>query len=726
MGPTDSSVTPARTVPVLTKRHSRLGLALLTVGLAAGLAAAPTQALAAPAADPRPGPAILYAPPARAPQLENAPGSPWRAAPILVSGTSAYRKGEFLYQDYLFDDRGAGTTYTYPTDPRYAKDAADLVEFRIKPQGSGLAIRLTYNAMIDPSLVASTIALGDSATPRPLPFAAGAREPASLFVTVHGSTVAVTDAATGDQVATGGARAQVDLTRRQVTVTLPRDVIDTRHLATLRVASASGLWDATAGTYLQPVTGAATATRPGNGGTAGGALFNVAFRFGETSEWRDGEQAAALATGDLSAFHADVNLADLRAGVNDDMPDQPGGVPTHGMTDRIYASHFEDQQGRGPQLPLAYCHEPCVSGALAVPDFTSQLQPYSLYLPDQPAPASGYGMTLNLHFCGGNYNDGPPDAAQLADRATGSVVLTPEGRGGCFWYWSEAGADTFEAWADAGRHFHLDPTFNAVSGWSMGGYGTYKLTAEFPDLFARALPDIGCVSAETGWPGEPTPSISGEDAQIGNLVASYRDVPFFAANADQDVLCVTSSQLQVLADFQRLGYRLDWREYDGMHGPYYPTADESAAFLGDAHVDPNPPHVTYVLDGGMQEPKWGLAANHAYWVSGLTVRDASVNDDLGTVDVFSHGFGLADPTPDPVVATSGTSGPFVYTGQTQTWQDPQRVKVTDELDVTLTNISSATIDPRRARVDCAADVRVHSDGPATVTLAGCHRTVSAR
>jgi hypothetical protein len=137
----------------------------------------------------RPGPAILYAPPARAPQLENAPGSRWHAPPILVSGSSAYRDGEFLYQDYLFDDRGAGSTYTYPTDPRYARDAADLVEFRLKPYASGLLIRLTYNAMIDPSLVASTIALGGSAAPHPLPFGAGAMEPAQYFVTVHGTTV---------------------------------------------------------------------------------------------------------------------------------------------------------------------------------------------------------------------------------------------------------------------------------------------------------------------------------------------------------------------------------------------------------------------------------------------------------------------------------------------------------------------------------------------------------
>src|SRR6185312_3588463 len=63
-------------------------------------------ALAAPIAQAhRPGPDILYAPPARAPQLQNA--APWQAPPILVSGAQAYRDGEWLYQDFLFDDHGA-------------------------------------------------------------------------------------------------------------------------------------------------------------------------------------------------------------------------------------------------------------------------------------------------------------------------------------------------------------------------------------------------------------------------------------------------------------------------------------------------------------------------------------------------------------------------------------------------------------------------------------------
>src|SRR4051794_20625505 len=93
----------------------------------------------------RPGPPLLYAKAPRVPQLEVQ--APFRARPLLVSGTDAYRDGEYLYQDYLYDDHGADTGASvslpgvdgfspasgdvpYPAQARYANNAADLVELR--------------------------------------------------------------------------------------------------------------------------------------------------------------------------------------------------------------------------------------------------------------------------------------------------------------------------------------------------------------------------------------------------------------------------------------------------------------------------------------------------------------------------------------------------------------------------------------------------------------------
>src|SRR5690349_4230497 len=95
----------------------RGGAGLAALGLALTFTApAPARNTSLPSVTQgaRPGPATLYAPAPRAPQLENR--GPWHAKPILVSGAEAYRRGEFLYQDFLYDDHG-GTGTADPSDP---------------------------------------------------------------------------------------------------------------------------------------------------------------------------------------------------------------------------------------------------------------------------------------------------------------------------------------------------------------------------------------------------------------------------------------------------------------------------------------------------------------------------------------------------------------------------------------------------------------------------------
>src|SRR3954447_6002208 len=165
---------------------------------------------------PRPGPDLLYAGPADAPQLENT--GVWKAPPILVSGAEAYRDGEFLYQDFLYDDHGAtGTqdpndpfndvenmfsprhgTLSYPTDTAtYFNNAADLVELRVKPLAAATAFRVTVNSLKDANKTAFTIAIGNSAEPSVWPHGAGVVSPAQYFLTVHGTSAELLDAQTG-------------------------------------------------------------------------------------------------------------------------------------------------------------------------------------------------------------------------------------------------------------------------------------------------------------------------------------------------------------------------------------------------------------------------------------------------------------------------------------------------------------------------------------------------
>jgi hypothetical protein len=721
----------------------------------------------------RPGPDILYEGVADAPQLQNT--GVWQAPPILVSGASSYRDCEFVYQDFLYDDHGAkqvldptdplllaytaiengnvgaataasifavpNGTYTYPTAASYAGNAADLVEFRVKPLASATAFRVTLNTLIDPTLVGFTIAIGGSpGSSVAWPHGANVGSPAVLFLTVHGSSA---DLLKADGTAAGGdaPTVSVDMTRRQFTVMLPHTAFDPTGQV-VRLAMGVGLWNTAGNQYLLP--GAiATATTPGGAGlaTAPAAFFNLAFRSNSQEPfpdiagltnagtavilnpawWRDSAQGAALASGDISGFFANVDFAKLAGGVNDDMPDQPGGVPQSGPMDRIHTSQFETAQG----LDFS---KMCSSSAGCIGEYLGRLQPYAIYVPKGPPPPGGWGLTLLLHSLSANYNQfaNSSNQSEFAARGLGSIVITAEARGPDGWYYEYAGADVFEMWADVASRFPLNPADTAIAGYSMGGYATYKFATQFPDLFGKAQPTVGPPGLGVWLPPAP-PEPGGTQSNTNAMLASLRNIPFLIWDGAEDELVpVLGAQTQA-ATFGTLGLRYEFDLFltsDHLalaaNDAYQPAAD----FLGLINIDYNPVHVTYVYNPTMDFADVGTAAGHAYWVSGITLRDGSGATPLGQIDVRSEGFGVGDPIPSGVsagtgVLQGGAIAPFAYVSEIQTWGAAPPTPVADTLDITATNIASVVIDPVRAHVDCNAKLNITSDGPTQVTLLGC-------
>jgi len=714
---------------------------------------------------PRPGPALLYRAPAVAPQLTNT--GTWHAPPILVSGATAYRDGEFLYQDFLYDDHGGhevpdpndpraanegdlfskpNGTYTYPTGPGYANNAADLVEFRVKPLKRRTAFRITLNTLENPSLVAFSIAIGG--TPGHLfefPEGANVEAPADLFLTVHPAgkrlVADLVQATTGKPIAGPAPKVRVDLHRRQIEVDVRHSEWNPRR-ATVRLAAGVGLWDAANNRYLLPGA-SASATQPGGAGDAphSAAFFNVAFRTAEPSPspedglavvlsaawWRDREQGQALAAGNISPFYANVNFKKLARKAHDDSE-----IPRTGPIDRILASHFEPAQGAN------FSHMCGLAGAgtpaSCVPEYDGRLQPYAIYVPHQARPAAGYGLTLLLHSLSANYNQylGTRNQSQFGERKVPSIVITPEARGPDLEYEGLGAADVFEVWADVARRYRLDPAYTDITGYSMGGIGTFKLAAQFPDLFARAQPTVG-------------------DEANNDVVASLRNIPVLMWNNSGDELVNVSDYTKTGSALANLGYRYELDVYvpcpatDAPQkcSPLFPDHLElaindwyapAAAFLGTAKVNPNPAHVTYVLDAARSRPAFGIVANHAYWISGLTLRSESHTgqngDPEGEIDALSHGFGVGDPTASALKPGTGTLGggylgPIAYTSFAKTWGTTPSAARGDTINLTLTNIATASVNVRRARVDCGVRLNVASDGPATIKLIGCSRSVHA-
>lgn len=684
---------------------------------------------------PRPGPDVLYKAAPRAPQLENR--GIWKAEPILISGASAYRRGEFLYQDYLYDDTGANGTlpdatatardpassgsYSYPTHPDYASNAADLVEVRVKRHGQDTVFRLTLNTLLAPNKVGATLALGESASPREFPHGANVSAPAELFLTWHGYQAELIDASTGAPLSPAPL-VSVDRERRQVEIRVSGDVWNPGDRI-VRMAGGAGLWNQLAGRYTVP-SQTASMTVPGGAGllTKPPAFFNAAFRFGETGNWRDELQAAALAAGDLSELFVNVDFSKLKGGATDNLYGQPKGVPQHGAMNRIYASHSETRQG-------ADWNTECGDAAGCVGNLLGQLQPYSVYVPVGARPASGYGLTLLLHSLGQNYNQysGNKHQSQLGERGQGHIVVTPAGRGPDGWYVEHAAADTFEAWADVARHYPLNPAMTNITGYSMGGYATYRFTTRFPDLFAKAHTVVGPPSIGIWAP--PLESTGGEQSSTYNQLESVRNIPYMMWVGAADELVPISGTTAQAQRFDELGYRYRFDTFATSDHFLLAINDEygpSAEFLGDATVDRDPYHVSYVVNPAMDFPEVDMVGDHAYWLSDMTVRDRFAATGRAKVDVFSHGFGLGDPKPSVTssnlgVLQGGTLGPMVYTSQNKTWPAAPSQPVANRLDITASNLATLTVHPARAKVGCDADLVVKTDGPLSVILAGCNR-----
>ena len=729
----------------------RAALVLLIAALLA-LPAVPSMAQAAtprpglPAVDsgPRPGPDALYLPAPVAPQLQNT--GPWQADPILISGTQAYRNGEWLYQDFLFDDAGAtgvidpedpygissnlysprGGTFTYPLDERYRHNAADLVELRITTLDDATALRVTLNTMVEADLTAATIALGDAGE-HSWPHDAGVTSPAEVFLTAVGDTATLTDAATGD--ALDGATSTVDLTRRQLDLRIPHSAWEPG-TATVPVTIGVGLWDAEAGTYLAPQPGPASDTSPGGGLLGGPALVNVGPRLDEPTPmmagvtmadtaagaralapwWRERQQSLQLSQGDLAPFATDVDFAVLAAGGTDEST-----IPTSGPMDRIHASRYHFGQGVEPdRVCFAISSTPTEEGTACKGRYVGQLQPYAIYVPEGEPPAGGWGITLLMHSLSANHNQylGTNNQVQLAERGEGHVVITPEARGPDGFYTGIPEATTFEAWADAARHHPINADKAAASGYSMGGFGTYRLLARWPDLFAGGFTVVGA-------PGT-----------VEDQLRSLTGIPFLSWNAAADELVnIQTSEAAhaalVEAEIVHTHDLFATADHLTLAGndEYTPGAE----FLGDLTVDRNPATVRYVLDP--TEDSRDVVADHAYWLSGLTLADP----DAGVGEVEVHSGATGTGRPGAVAVTQG--GGVLTGGQNQAMpyirRDVMAVEASagspaDRLEVTASNIATITVDPERAGVTCDAEVVIDSETPVEVTLEGCGPTTVGR
>lgn len=816
------------------RRQSRRSI-LKSIGVSAGIAgtgvlssATPTRA-ASSRAPPQPGPEVLYDSPASAPQLENGEG--WDADPLLVSGTTAYVDGEFLYQDFVYDDYGANTTnlplppnpepggeiqsellpsgiadglpelesvgdligmaygaptgdMVYPSDGSTHRDnAADLLEFRARPthEEGKITYRITFNTMTEAGVAGAAIGIDtgsfDSDTDSP----GDESENNTLLLDAVGDVTDITErigldtnGSAGSEwgyglgslgvdpdhvLVTWGNGAELDGSSEGVDVSISerRNQIDvTVPLApgeeTWRHYLVVGLFDEDKTEFTQ-VQKTPDETHPGGAHlTNPPPVFNVGFRSneqepmgapniepGDLSEeledtisnigsrglgfghWREHAQAMALAARDISPFFADIDFGKLRTGATE------RHVPETGYINRLYASRhdFEDAD-------VDFTPGEGIDGSANT--ITGRIQPYAVYIPESYSSDKPTPFLLNLHSLASSYNEYAvlmPDLLEQLGEQRDSIVLMPEGRGGEGWWRNEAELDVFEAWADAAARYNIDFDRAFITGYSMGGYGTYKLASQYPDLFVKGFSVVGPPDekAVAGTLGEEFGTIH----NVKRITDNLRNIPIRLWNGANDELVPVTGVIRYEQQLRDHGYRHELDVFPGYDHFAFALLDEwgpAREFLGNdtgnatptitttTHV---PPQVTYRAVSAMDNETLGLVHDGAYWVSDIDVADGT---DSGLVDVRSLAFDKAPPGDDDYRGFGNEPTPHTKRG-TRWKKRAIGPSPKNALDITLETVESVTIWVEEAAIDPEKPITlsVESNTAATITLAAADDSV---
>lgn len=707
--------------------------------------------------------------------------SDWAGASSYLGGTQHWSAGEHVYTDYLFDARGAdngddarrlallgpvieindrarridqleqavgdqlGVPKPVGASDSYGEtglaDGTDLHELRLASNGSELFVLARLVNLVD-AATADLLLLFDTQDDAPRGAGIGHGLQTDQFdvaVRLRQGSVTAWSIASGEAVELGGV-VQASAEHNAVEAVLP-----------LEALAVDGLLRMTALTL-----------------DAEGRPSNVAYRFGEpiAGVYNEQHQALALHAGRVDAF---VNLIDVAS-------------MTGGLSERVRPG-------------VGYHERQFLSGANISTEGgeNGRLQHYGLYIPSGYDGSTPTPITYWLHYRGGKGHSGAawtPRLIRQLGEDVGNIVVTPRGRGTSSWYTTDAHQDVFEVMMDVegldvsdraptvdaatglaqALALNVDSRRRYLSGYSMGGYGTYLFGLLYPDLFAAGYSSSGATT-QGAWTGigpdvdlcTQTFEAGGEsgsacfieandgdaNAQLNfRLLENARHFPLSIHHGTTDEL-VPFPGVERLADrLTELGYRSDFLRFIGYEHFSQAAIDEwvdGARYLQRFAIDPNPRQVTYKLVPALvdalntvrpdpRDATFAFAPDGAYWVDGLVVRgvdpanprDTSVT---GQIDVTSQALPGASIVPVPQtglwpdapaasspILAAGHSTPFVRSGLE--WVEVGDEPLANAFEATLTGLTAASLDVTRMALDLSqpVDGQVMTDGDVTLRL----------
>ena len=661
------------------------------------------------------------------PELPGPDGWPFGEEFPRTCGTGRFAGGALFWTDFLYDDHGATGvpvslgnggapprgTYVYPDGPA-ARNGADIFRAAVGLTETDTWWRVDWNTLLDPSVPIALFTFDTdraTTTTDDWPAGAGVRSAGiDLALLVSAAGARLIDLTTHSSTPI---EHTVDMSARSFLARVPRSLVEPTGTWTIRLAA--GLANDEGDGFADvPLSRGAKPGQPN--------VYNVAFRTHDQEKphlnfWSDAAQADALADGDVSQFSLAVPWDDLADRITTDEP------VVHGTSTRWYVSSIELGQGVADTAPLS-----------TDPVFLGRVQPYSVCLPSTYAPGRKLPLTLLLHSLALGQNQfaaiGPRLLHQICEDRD-SVVATPLARGPSCWYLDEGELDLWEVWARVAEQLGTDTDRTVISGYSMGGYGTYRLALAYPEVFAQAVVLAGPTACgvkllpDVTIPGNlDLDSHCAREGDTLRLLVNARWLPFVIAHGALDELVPFTSVLFQVHELDRLAYRYRFTVYpteDHIGWVFKDDFDDPVSHMGTGLRQSDPGHVTFTWYPQLVRHDLGIGPHRVWWLSDLTADPDTTarRGERASVDARSHA------RPDPTRTARRRRGfepdrdfsPGLYTELL--WRIGQPVDPLPSLALNLSHVAGLTVDVDRAGLASlkTSSISVVTDTLAQVTLA---------
>jgi predicted esterase len=760
--------TPLRVAARLLLTFAAVFAALLPIGASARKTSTPSSVKGIPGLPTGVPPAATTKPPT----LPTPSQSQWPfpSAFSHTEGTGRLDGGASLWTDFVYDDHGpAGSPagiyaaskvsdlapvhggFTYPSGDAH-QNGADIFTAAVGYTPQATYWRVDWNTLVNPDIpVAEWTIAGDSASGAPAPATAWPGNSGlttstgiqyALIVTAKGAHLVP---AANPSHTVASFPTTVNMASRSFIVKIPTSTLPVS--GTWRLQLAAGLANSAGdGFATVPLTDGAT----GNGVN----VYNVTFRtYRQEAEevcptgpfpdpglaqltaqgigvdgvtydhlpatecgnfWMENDQANTLSGGNVSKYSLSVNWSQLQHKLTTPQP-----LPT-GYTNRWYVTPLHLGQGVAD----------AASGTYTGPTYLGRVQPYAVYVPTGYNRAQPTKLTWILHSLGANLNQyGGVAPSQLKEECQdrNSICATTEAFSEGQWYYADAEVDFWDVWHQLALTYHLAPNKTVMSGYSMGGWASYKLPEEYPDLFAQSMPLEGPVICGLRVYGQVQGAAGAgqctSDGDSTPQIVNLKWIPYVMTYGGIDELVPFTGGQEQISRFRSLGYRF--------YAVDYPTEDHMVFSVqndftpADSQLD----NLSRPLNPGSFTFKWypnlvgtiggigkagRIGPTGDYWMSGLAGR-ATGPGKFATLTADSSAIRQTKEKPSESYGVAAVPEPTPAVIDKQVWKPIGTTTVRQLLTLSFSNVGRAAVDTVRARLKCAT-VRAKTDGSTALTL----------